>query len=120
MFERFPAAVRLHSRSEFDAVQDRGRRVSMRHLTMIARPNALGADRLGIIASRKVGGAVERNRAKRRLRELFRREHPMRVDARRRTIDVVVVARPSLVTAPFAAVAEEFRQALGKLRESRS
>ena len=121
MSQKFPAAVRLHSRPEFDAVQDRGRRVSARDLTMIARPTTLACDRLGIIASRRVGGAVDRNRAKRRVRELFRRAGPLHASTGgRRALDVVVVARPALVAAPFAAVAEDFRQALGKLREGRS
>ena len=120
MSERFPADVRLHSRAEFDAVQNGGRRVSARYLTMIARPNTLACDRLGVIASRRVGGAVARNRAKRRLRELFRRERPTRArEADRRALDVVVVARTALVTAPFSAVADDFRQALRKVRESR-
>jgi ribonuclease P protein component len=116
----FPGAVRLHTRVEFDAVQERGRRVSARYVTIIGRPNALDCDRLGIIASRRVGGAVARNRAKRRLRELFRREAPASARAAgRQPMDVVVVARPALVSAPFAAVREDFRVALKKLREER-
>lgn len=116
----FPSAVRLHSRAEFDAVQEGGRRVSARYLTLIGRPNALAYDRLGIIASRRVGGAVARNLAKRRLRELFRREAPARASADgRRPMDVVVVARPTLVLASFAAVEADFRVALRKLREER-
>lgn len=43
-----------------------------RHLTLFARPNGLDRNRLGIIATRKLGGAVRRNRAKRVMRELFR------------------------------------------------
>ena len=53
---KFPRAARLHVRAEFDAVQDRGRRVTARYLTLIGRPNALERDRIGIIASRRVGG----------------------------------------------------------------
>jgi ribonuclease P protein component len=47
-------------------------------MILLGQPNTLGCDRLGIIASRKFGGAVARNRAKRRLRELFRRQSPRR------------------------------------------
>ena len=70
---KFSAASRLRSRHEFTAVQERGRRVAARYVTLLGLPNALDRDRLGVVASRKVGGAVVRNRAKRRLRELFRR-----------------------------------------------
>ena len=59
-------------RSEFTRVQEQGRRVGTTHMTVLALPNALDCDRLGVIASRKLGGAVMRNRAKRRLRALFR------------------------------------------------
>ena len=72
MSSRFRPAVRLTSRVEFRAVQQRGRRVAARYVTLLGRPNDRGCDRLGIIASREVGGAVVRNRAKRRLREMFR------------------------------------------------
>jgi ribonuclease P protein component len=94
--------------------------VSAKYLTMIGRPNGLECDRLGIIASRRVGGAVVRNRAKRRLRELFRRESPARAaEQGRRAMDVVVVARSALVDAPFAALAADFQEALRKLRGAR-
>jgi ribonuclease P protein component len=89
--------------------------VSGRYVTLIGLPNTLGADRLGIIASRRVGGAVVRNRAKRRLREIFRRDQPSRRDAGR-SFDVVAIARRELVEASFAAAEADFVTALGKLR----
>jgi ribonuclease P protein component len=112
MSERFGAAARLRSRGEFTAVQSRGRRVAGRYLTMLAHPNTLGRDRLGIIASKRVGGAVQRNRAKRRLRELFRRTS---VSGARPSLDVVAIAKPDLVDAPFPAVAADFQAAWRKI-----
>jgi ribonuclease P protein component len=107
---------RLRVRAEFTAVQQGGRRVSGRYATIIGMPNALTSDRLGIIASKRVGNAVVRNRAKRRLREIFRRR-PVSVTARR--IDVVAIARPETVTAPFAAVEKEIGAAIVTLRGAR-
>ena len=78
--------------------------------------------KLGIIAALaagtlSVGGATARNRAKRRVRELFRTGPPARPRADGGTpLDLVVVARPALVDASFAAVEEDFRVALRKLR----
>ena len=112
MSERFGAAARLRSRGEFTAVQSRGRRVAGRYLTMLAHPNTLGRDRLGIIASKRVGGAVQRNRAKRRLRELFRRTI---VPGARPSLDVVAIAKPDLVDAPFPAVTADFHAAWRKI-----
>lgn len=115
----FPPAVRLRARGEFDNVQKNGRRVSARFFVLLGRPNALTADRLGIIASRKVGGAVIRNRAKRRVRELFRRQD--REAARRgRPMDLVVIARRALAEAPWREVEADFVAALRKLRGERN
>ena len=112
MSERFGPAARLRSRGEFTAVQSRGRRVAGRYLTMLAHPNTLGRDRLGIIASKRVGGAVQRNRAKRRLRELFRRTI---VSGSRPSFDVVAIAKQDAVDAPFPAVAADFQSAWRKI-----
>ena len=108
--------ARLRARAEFVLVQQGGRRVSGRYMTLIGLPNSLGSDRFGIVASRRVGGAVVRNRAKRRLREIFRREQP---EGRGRSLDVVAIARRELVEAPFAAAEADFVAALGKLRGAR-
>jgi ribonuclease P protein component len=114
------AERRLRSRVEFDAVREQGRRVQTRHLTVLALPNTFGWDRLGIIASRRLGGAVLRNRAKRRVRELFR----LRTDRAEaapggRSLDVVVIPRREVATAPFAEIAVELGSALRRLRATR-
>jgi ribonuclease P protein component len=119
MSERFGSAARLRSRGEFTAVQSRGRRVAGRYLTMLAHPNTLGRDRLGIIASKRVGGAVQRNRAKRRLRELFRRTISAADAGSRPSLDVVAIAKPDVVDAPFLAVAADFQAAWRKINGGR-
>jgi ribonuclease P protein component len=116
MADRFGPEARLHSRPEFLAVERGGRRVSGRFVTLVGKPNGGPADRLGIVASRRVGGAVERNRAKRRVRDVFRRR--ARPEGQR-ALDVVVIARPELVRADFAVVQADFLAALTKLRGAR-
>ena len=81
-----------------------------RFLTLLAQQNDHGRDRLGIIASRRVGNAVVRNRAKRRVRELFR-HHPAPAG-----FDIVVVPRRSLVGASFASLEAEYVATVGRLR----
>ena len=115
MPETFGRGVRLRSRPEFTAVQQQGRRVATRHLTLLGRVNALGHDRLGIIVSRRFGGAVLRNRAKRRLREIFRR-HDGALVSGRRSFDLVAIPRREMSTAAFAAIEAEFLGAVGRLR----
>ena len=89
--------------------------MAARYMTLLGLPNTLGSDRLGIIASRRVGGAVSRNRAKRRLRELFRQG----IERGDRPMDIVAIARADIVDAPFALVETDFQAALRKLRGAR-
>ena len=119
MPEAFAPSARLRSRAEFTAVQQRGRRVAMRHLVLLGSPNTLGHERLWIIASRRLGGAVVRNRAKRRLREVFRRR-PVFSAPLARPLDLVAIPRRETATAPFTNVESDFLTALGRLRGGRS
>ncbi len=65
---------RIHLQKDFQQVLTRGRRLVHPALSIYIyrRGDALPARRMGLVTSRKVGGAVQRNRLKRRLRELFR------------------------------------------------
>jgi ribonuclease P protein component len=117
MSHKLAPGVRIRSHAEFQAVQDRGRRVHTKYLTLVGRPNTLDRDRLGIIASRRLGGAVVRNRAKRRVRDVFRRLDPDVAAARgHRPFDVVVIPRSELLQASLAVVEADFQTALRKLR----
>jgi ribonuclease P protein component len=67
-----------------------------------------GGSRIGITTSRRVGGAVVRNRVKRLVREFFRRHQHRIVPAQ----DVLVIARPSAATVTYADVTRELGKAL--------
>jgi len=67
--------------------------------------------KLGIIASRRFGGAILRNRAKRRIREAFRRNQ----SSFRRGISLVVLPRIAILNVSFASFEERFVQAIGKI-----
>ncbi len=85
--------ARITRSGDFDAVYRRGRSAANRHLVVyaFARDETPPAPaRLGLSVSKKVGGAVERNRVKRVLRERFAEIAPTLP----RGIDVVVIARP--------------------------
>jgi ribonuclease P protein component len=85
---------RLSRSAEFDRVFRQGRSHANRLLVLHAFPRADPASfaepRLGLSVSRKVGGAVERNRVKRLLREAFEQESARLPEGQ----DVVIVARP--------------------------
>ena len=68
-----PRAARLRSRPQFTEALAEGPAGLRRHFTVYARPNGLTHARIGIIASKRVAPrAVDRNRAKRLVREMFR------------------------------------------------
>ena len=69
----FKAADRIRKRREYQRVYDQGRKISSRNFTLFLLENDLRRPRLGITATRRVGGAVQRNRAKRLLRDWFRK-----------------------------------------------
>lgn len=86
-------------------------------VTLLVLPNQHAVDRLGLIASRKFGNAVMRNRAKRRLREIFRQTEPDMVGTRGLLpLDIVAIPRRALLDAPFDAAARDFQIALDGLR----
>jgi ribonuclease P protein component len=69
---RFSAEMRLRCRDDFQQAFRSGVRASDRRLTVWADHNGLTHSRLGIVVGRRYGGAVQRNRFKRLLREAFR------------------------------------------------
>jgi ribonuclease P protein component len=94
---------RIHRRPEFQLVYERGAKVHSRYSTVFIMPNAGAVGRLGIAATRKLGGAVRRNRAKRLIREVFRRNKIAP------GFDVVVIPKRELLDASLADLEADYR-----------
>jgi len=92
--QAFPKESRLLRRGEFRRVYEEGQRRSTSLCAIFFRPNGLSWTRLGVTVPGRVGNAVVRNRAKRRLREIFRRHR------------AAIPAGWDIVLNPRAAVAE--------------
>jgi len=102
----FRAAERVRRRVEYQQIYDRGLRTHGRYLTLFTLSNNLPMGRLGIAATRKFGGAGERNRAKRLIREVFRRNKLAP------GFDIVVIPKRELLDASLTALETEFRNIL--------
>jgi ribonuclease P protein component len=86
--------IRLRRNRDVQRVYDEGRSWVHPLLVLIVLPNDVGFSRVGVTASRSVGSAVERNRAKRLLREAAR--HLYR-EFESKGWDIMLIARPKLV-----------------------
>lgn len=115
---KFPRRVRLLRHADFERVYKQGRRHFAAHLTVFYLPrpaneNEAEGVRVGFTAGKVLGGAVVRNRMKRRLREAVRL-HGMIPAA----IDVVINPKKSLLTAAFVDVQREIRRAFEVIEKS--
>jgi ribonuclease P protein component len=107
--ETFSRDDRLRKRREFEECYASGVRVSGRHLQLfLLPPGEAGSSRLGISVAKKSGGAVRRNRLRRRVREIFRR-HRRACPAGLR---IVVNIKPSAGAASFSELSDDYLSAL--------
>jgi ribonuclease P protein component len=103
---------RVRKRAEYLAIQSEGARVNGDCLVFIVQSRPDGSLRLGITASRRIGNAVQRNRARRLIREAFRAifaELPA-------GLDVVVIVRRPLGERKLGDVLAEWQRALPRIR----
>ena len=108
---RLGRAARIKQGRDFARARQEGQRLAVGCLVANwrRRPPA-SASRLGVITGRKIGGAVVRNRARRLLREAFRlHQHDLAGP-----VDLVLVARPSVVGKGFVEVETDFLTTLRK------
>jgi ribonuclease P protein component len=108
---RFGRSMRIKHGRDFARVREQGGRLVCGCLVANWLPLPPGsASRLGVVAGGKIGGAVIRTRAKRLLRESFRL-HQLELA---QPLDLVLVARPSIVGKDFAVVERDFMAVLRK------
>ncbi len=111
------AVETLKRRPDFLRVARAGRKSVRPGLILQARPSDGAELRVGLTASRKVGGAVQRNRARRRLRAAVRAVMPLHALPGH---DYVVIARRATLRRPFAALLRDLESALKHLKTWRN
>jgi ribonuclease P protein component len=112
----FPRSARLLKHSDFERVYKQGRRHFSSHMTVFYLRREAGAQegtRVGFTVGRVLGGAVQRNRIKRRLREAVRRRRTLLLGLTGAgSVDVVINPKKSVLTMEFAMVLDEVGRAL--------
>ncbi len=111
MNERLRSCERIRRKKDFLNLYKEGRRFRGRYFNLVYLPSSGRFSRVAVVVSRKVGGAVERNRIKRWMREAFRKNKGLLGEP----IDVILVARREIREATGADVAAALAGALGKL-----
>ena len=109
----FPRRTRLLRHADFERVYQQGQRYFAAHMTVfyLRRTPGLGA-RIGLTVGRPLGGAVDRNRMKRRLREAVRLQGPIGA-----AVDVVINPKKSLLTAEFRELQGEIARGFEVIRQ---
>ena len=100
--ESLPRARRLTLGKEIRATLARGKRIRTRHLDVFDSASPVARTRVGLVVPRYGHTIVERNRLKRRLKEILRREILPRLTAPDRATDVLVRTRREAYGADFA------------------
>jgi len=118
---RFPRTARLLRHADFERVYKQGRRHFSASITVFYCPRAESESRtsglrIGFTVGRALGGAVQRNRMKRRLREAVRMTRPVAGIA----ADVVINPKKSLLSTDFAALQSEVARAFAIIEQKLS
>lgn len=109
--EKFPSRSRLRRKAEFEEVYQKGTSYRGRYIVLIALAGAgISERKAGFVASKKVGGAVTRNRVRRLMREAFRKSQKNMVPS---PVHLVFVARYDAARAGYWDIEREMTRLLG-------
>lgn len=112
MMFSFTPSMRLHNSSDFKKLFEMGQKYHSKHLIVFAVKND-GPTRLGLTVSRKVGGAVVRNKLKRRLREIFR----LSLSSFLINTDIMIVAKKNASTLDYKQLNQEVFSVCSRMKK---
>lgn len=101
--------LRLRDSKDYRRVYKRGRRVWNRTFTIFVTPTRSECPRVGFSITKKFGTAVERNRMRRRLKEVIR-QHRAAIPR----MDIIVMPKRSALTLPFELLTRELLGVMGR------
>jgi len=101
---------RINTKKEYNNIYKKGKKIPGRYMVVFIVPGDKAYSRYGFVASKKVGNAVHRNRAKRRLRTIVYSNMSYIKDS----VDIVIVARPAVNEASLDEVNTEYIRIMRK------
>jgi ribonuclease P protein component len=104
MLESYGPCERIRKKKEFSELYKRGRCARGKYFNLIYLPNSLSHSRMAVVASKKVGNAVHRNKIRRRVRELFRRNKGLL----KSPLDMLLIAKKEIRSATWAVLRDEY------------
>jgi ribonuclease P protein component len=111
MDERLTPQERIRKKKEFLALYKTGSRYRGKHFHLVYRANSFEFPRLAVVVSKKVGNAVTRNKIKRRIRALFRRNKSLF----KKPMDVVLIAKIEIQDLSVSDLSAAFFSALERI-----
>lgn len=108
---RFRKRERLTKKSDFQTIFEHGTRYTTENFVIFIHQNNRDIRRIGISVSKKVGGAVKRNRVKRLVREFFRLHKDQLPDSK----DFLFIAKPGSTQLDYRSVSEEILRFIGNV-----
>jgi ribonuclease P protein component len=109
--ERFTKSDRILARSSFKRVYEQGRKYQSKYFTAFVLATPVGGSRIGITATRRIGGAVERNKTRRLIREAFRKNKKTAPTG----LEIVLNVKAAMVGADFKSFEADFVAFLRRL-----
>jgi len=107
MSESLRPHERIRKKSDFVSIYKRGNRYRGRYFNLVYLSNDLSYSRMAAVASKKVGNAVRRSKAKRWMRTLFRRKKELLND----TLDLIMIATSEIHDVSWERLQEEYLKA---------
>jgi len=114
MSETLAPRERIRTKKEFLFLYKKGNRYRGRYFTLIYLTNDLSYSRMAVVASKKVGRAVVRNKIKRRLRALYRKNKHLL----QKNLDLLIIAKREGYEAPWQILEEAYLSALQSIGQN--
>lgn len=116
MDETFGPPERIRKNKEFVHIYKKGKRYRGKYFNLVYLSSASSSSRMAVVVSKKVGNAVKRNKFKRWIRTLFRRNKNLLENP----LDIIIIVKKEILEASWLRLQEDYLTAIQSISESRS